>query len=308
LRKKWKQFLLLGAPSLFDILKEFVRGKITDQAYTHLGDLGRWLLAYPAAFFTLDLCLVVTAIIFVTVKQSRVTEKSAIVDEHGVFYERQVVSPNWTKGLIVAAIVCIGVVGYGTYRYYQISIGHFKVSENTNITLPMLPLAPPPPVPLNPPSLLDVFNSDFPDLLKARNDLSIEGTKTSLKQQVYLDFSGKSDFVGFYIPTSSNPISGGDNTIKVCLMLINQVPDAISRLAKNTPMIGGFGEDGNKLEDLTFTGRVLIYHEDLLSITQKAEVINAYKSKNLDVQFRGEDYLAYQLNIWRQRRNSRQSR
>ena len=42
----------------------------------------------------------------------------------------------------------------------------------------------------------------------------------------------------------------------------------------------------NTMKELTFTGRVFLYHEDFLSITQKAAIISAYKKKGLDVNFR----------------------
>jgi hypothetical protein len=139
--------------------------------------------------------------------------------------------------------------------------------------------------------------------MKARNDLTIEGTNISIKQQIYLDFLGKAEFVGFYIPASNDPISGVD-TVKAAMMLIDQVKSTLDDLPKRIKMKGGFGEEGNTIEELTFTGRVLIYHMDSLSIMQKAELIKAYGLEHLDVQFRGDDYLAYQTNLWRQRKNS----
>jgi hypothetical protein len=300
LRKQWKRLLwCLGAPSLLDILKEFVRGKLVDQTYIHLGSIERWLLAYPLAFFTLGLSPVIATIVGATIKESRKPEDSEIFNEQGIPYERQPVSPKWTRGLALVGIACVSIISYGTYRYYQISVGHFKVDGGYNIILPVPPGVPMP-APTKPPSsLLDVFNDDFPTLFKARNDLSIEGTNTRLKEQVYLDFLGKADFVGFYIPASSNPISD-NNTPKVCVMLIDQVPTFLAKLSKETPMWAGYGSQGNTLDELTFTGRVLIYHEDLLSITQEADIINAYKLKNLDIQFRSEDYLMGRIAMWRQ--------
>jgi hypothetical protein len=216
------------------------------------------------------------------------------------------VSPNWTFGLVAVGIVCICLISYATYRYYQISVGHFKVNQNTNIILPVLPLAPPVPIPEQPPSMLDVFNAEFPTLMKARNDISVEGTNILIKQQIYLDFAGKATFVGFYIPISSDPISG-ISTYKMCMMLADQAQEALDNFARNIKMQGGWGLDANTFEELTFTGRVLIYHGDSLSITQKAEIINAYKPKHLDVQFRGEDYLMGQIDIWRRQRDSQQN-
>jgi hypothetical protein len=84
-----------------DIVKEFVRGKLVDQAYVHLGVLGRWLLAYPVAFFTLGLCLIILLVVGATMRELFITEDSAIYDEHGNPYETQLVSPNWTVSLVI---------------------------------------------------------------------------------------------------------------------------------------------------------------------------------------------------------------
>jgi hypothetical protein len=273
--------------------------------YIHLGDIGRWLVAYPAAFFTLGLCVVMLIVVVATIRESSTSEGSAICNEQGAPYEKQPIPRNWTRGFVITAIVFMVIISYGTYRYYQISVGHFKVNANTNIILPTLPLAPPAPVPDHPPSLADVFEGDFPTLMKARNDLSIEGTIFPMKQQVYLDFPGKAEFVGFYVPASPDPISG-TNTSKVCMMLIDQVQVALDGLLKKLKIKQGFGFEGNTLDELTFTGRVLIYHDELLSITQRAEIINAYKLKHLDVQFRGQEYLMNQIYTWRQQRDSKQ--
>jgi len=59
------------------------------------------------------------------------------------------------------------------------------------------------------------------------------------------------------------------------------------------------------IQDLTFSGRVLIYHEEFLSIPQKADIIRAYAVKNLAVQFMGSDYLATQITAWYQQHNAK---
>ena len=220
LRKDWKRLLLfIGASSLLDIVKEFVRGKVMDQAYEHLGGLGQWLKAYPVAFFTLALAVVILIIVVGVIKESRVTESSAIYDERGVPYQKQPITRAWIRGFTIAAAVCVGIIAYGTYRYYQISVGHFNVNQNTNVTMPDLAVlqgrAPAStPIPTLPPSLIGLFTQDFPGFFKPENDISMEGIDLSMKQQVYLDFIGKSKFVGFYVP-ASDPISG-EKTYKMC--------------------------------------------------------------------------------------------
>jgi hypothetical protein len=132
----------------------------------------------------------------------------------------------------------------------------------------------------------------------------MEGIDLSMKQQVYLDFLGKSKFVGFYMPVSTDPISGR-KTYKMCMALIDAVQSALDDLPRRLQMKSGFGLEGNTIEELTFTGRVVLYHEDSLSIIQKVEIINAYKVKHFDVQFRGPDYLANQSDLWFRLRESK---
>lgn len=47
-------------------------------------------------------------------------------------------------------------------------------------------------------------------------------------------------------------------------------------------------------DDLVFTGRIYLYHEADLSIQQRASLIQMYRARHLDVQFRGSDYLIMQ--------------
>lgn len=306
LHGNWKKLLLaLGISSIPDFAKEIARGKLVDWAYEHFGVFGRWLVGYPLAFVTLALCVIILLVVVVTIRESLSVESLAIVDERGVRYTRPSVSPRWTISLLAVAIVCICVISYGTFRYYQITVGHFKANPDTNVMLPVLPLSPPPKIPDHPPSMFGVFDGDFPNLIRAKNDLLLEGTNFRVVQQVYLDFVGKAKFVGFYVPVSGDPVSGV-NTYKVCMMLADQTEVALRDLSRNIKMRSGFGLNGNTIDELTFTGRVLIYHEDVLSIVQKAGIINAFKAKQSDVQFLGQDYLANQTDIWVKRRDAAQ--
>jgi hypothetical protein len=54
---------------------------------------------------------------------------------------------------------------------------------------------------------------------------------------------------------------------------------------------GGVVGQMTNQDDLVFTGRIYIYHEGELSIEQRADLIRLYRSKQLDVQFRGTDYM-----------------
>jgi hypothetical protein len=68
--------------------------------------------------------------------------------------------------------------------------------------------------------------------------------------------------------------------------------------------IGGDSASGmTSIKDLTFSGRVFIYHEWPLTNKQTADIVEAYSAKNLDVQLRGIDYLAPYVNEWYKKRD-----
>ncbi|MGD0957048.1 MAG: hypothetical protein ABR953_09480 [Candidatus Acidiferrales bacterium] len=130
-----------------------------------------------------------------------------------------------------------------------------------------------------------------------------DGVTVPYKRQLYLDFDAKTEFVGFYIP-SSDPLSSA-KTFRACMALSNGVQRTLDQMLSKAHASGGYGDQMTRIEDLTFSGRVIIYHEDFLSITQKAETIKEFSAKHFDVQFRGPDYLALQLVAWHQQYDSR---
>jgi hypothetical protein len=110
--------------------------------------------------------------------------------------------------------------------------------------------------------------------------------------------------VGFYVP-STDPFS--DTTFRACAALLGAVQPAIDDLPKRIAVRSGYRGEGNTIQDLTFSGRVFLYHDDFLSITQKADLINGYKAKNYDVQFRGPDYLGDQVIAWHHQQDAKKN-
>jgi hypothetical protein len=183
----------------------------------------------------------------------------------------------------------------------------FVVNQNTQVFMPDLhslnniPYQPPKEKDKSP-RLFDLFTEDYPADMKAQNELTMKGILLPLKQQVYLDYLGNSKFVGFYIP-EKDPVTGGETTTVICKALTGQVQPMLLALEKNLYMEGGLGiENARKIPDLKFTQQVVIYHESMLSILEKAEIIEAFKAKEITVQFRGPDYESYRRNIWSQNR------
>jgi len=175
--------------------------------------------------------------------------------------------------------------------------------------------APPSAVPWNqkevgdtPPSLSDLFSRDFPTTMKLSDDsIGIQwkdnGSVLHLKRQLYLDFPANNKFVGFYVP-SSDP-SDLTRTSEVCLKLaqVDAVQQAIGDMSKKTFIAAGMAQT-TTIEDLTFSGRVFIYHEELLSIPQQADIIRVFSAKHYKVEFMGPDYLGKRISAWHQQHDA----
>lgn len=89
----------------------------------------------------------------------------------------------------------------------------------------------------------------------------------------------------FYVPEAKDETA-------VCIFLADSVHPVIDGLSQHIGATGGDTTSGiTSLRDLTFSGRVFIYHEWPLSNKQKADIVEIYAAKGMDVQFRGIDYL-----------------
>jgi len=149
-----------------------------------------------------------------------------------------------------------------------------------------------------PPTLLDLFKKDFPGVVSLSDkgfDLqdSTGQVGAHVDWRLLMDFPSKSEFIAFYVP----PVR---DEVPVCIALIDTVHPTINRVSQNLDASAGFAGESTSLRDLTFSGRVFIYHEWPLSNKQKADIVEAYSAKGLDVQFRGVDYLGEKLIAWHQ--------
>jgi len=142
---------------------------------------------------------------------------------------------------------------------------------------------------LQPLTLRDLFRTDMGTALKSRRARILgrkDGTKVEIEEQLYLDMTGRSMFVGFYVPAVPD-------THRFCeyLALNHSLPVS---MAEGLSGGGSVGEN-TKGTNLTFTSRVYIYHEAALSNEQVAALTHFYRNRHLDVIFRGPNYLALQL-------------
>ena len=116
---------------------------------------------------------------------------------------------------------------------------------------------------------------------------------------MYLDFDAKVDYVGFLISSSGDP-TDSESTFQICKLLSDYIQDTLDLVRKRTKAMDlSFGRRVLST-DLAFSGRVFIYHEDSLSLEQRAELTKIYRDQNCSVEFRGPDYLAIKLVGWAQ--------
>ena len=167
-----------------------------------------------------------------------------------------------------------------------------------------------------PPTLLDLFKNDFSRTLRASDkDVDAytvnvpEGSTIKVKRQTYEDYDAKTKFIGFYISRPEPPPKdfSGQDTFVVCMELLKHdaVQETFDQFGKQVAVMSGYGDQMTTSKELTFSGRVLIYHEEFLSIPQKADILKAYKEKGLAVTFRGSDYLGTQVIAWHQQHDAK---
>jgi hypothetical protein len=146
-------------------------------------------------------------------------------------------------------------------------------------------------------TLLTLFSErDFPTFFKSRADAVIvktDGTRLACEIQLYLDFLSKAKFIGVFIPFNRSE-NIGDNSGTTYFISEYWADHSSEILSLKSTSAGGFvGGEMTKAEDLTFTGRVYIYHENYLTQEQVVALRAIYHSHNMEAQFRGPDYLFF---------------
>lgn len=110
---------------------------------------------------------------------------------------------------------------------------------------------------------MDLFTNDFPNALKAAEDTDIKRKDDNsvvlhIRRQVYMDFPAKTKFVGFYIPAPDPTDSL--KSLAACKMLADFVQATMDDMPKKLAVSGGYRGEMTSAEDLTFSGRVVLYH------------------------------------------------
>jgi hypothetical protein len=136
-------------------------------------------------------------------------------------------------------------------------------------------------------TLLYLFENDFDNLLRASEDIILtdkDGSQTTVKSKLYLDFESQTEFVGFYIP----PVP---ETFDICIHLAEQYKTVLELAKEVMVESSGIGLQPVNISELKFSGRVFMYHEYPLLEAQKRELFTLYQKHDLSPQFRGTDYL-----------------
>lgn len=139
-------------------------------------------------------------------------------------------------------------------------------------------------------TLRELFNTDFNKYFRTSNEFVFafgDGREARLPYSVMADFSARTKFVAFFVPHSQNALNDchaiADNFEKT----FEAVEEAVSVTARRDGEVSS-----TDMKDLTFSGRVYIYHEDYLDLQQMAFLERIFTSKNAAVAFRGDGYLS----------------
>jgi len=123
LGKHWKRFLgIIGIPTALDFVKEILRTKVGDWMFeklSELGNIGKWIAAYPFALGTIGLVAAIGWLVVAGIRESETYDESAILDLEGNPYQKPRVSKALSRGIAAVAVICIAFIGYGAYFYYR---------------------------------------------------------------------------------------------------------------------------------------------------------------------------------------------
>ena len=136
------------------------------------------------------------------------------------------------------------------------------------------------------------WNTDFSHTLKLSQNITVShkipenaSNSSIIKFNIYQDHAANTKFIGFYIPAASD-------TYQICIYLAESYKVFMDEFGGSVHVEFKSAGDFSYIpsHELTFTGRVYIYHETELSHEQLGQLIALYREKNLHVQFRGSNY------------------
>ena len=139
-------------------------------------------------------------------------------------------------------------------------------------------------------SLSDLYSADFSNYVNSEKDSLISnraGNKVEIKLRVYFDVVSGALFVSYYVPQSAN-------TYESCVGLASRVKEQISlienQIGKSSVSLSADSPMPIEFDELTFTGRVFIYHDTAMSPRQIADLVDLFKAQGLTLHLRGWEY------------------
>jgi hypothetical protein len=144
---------------------------------------------------------------------------------------------------------------------------------------------------LDMPPLKSHFSNDFKGgvgevAIEAAFNQEIEfpdGVKIETTYNQELRFSSHAKFLVLYIPHCGRAISVAQH---VAININDYLKTGEIGFA-----VGGVGAEETTADDLVFTGKVFIYHEDSLTLSQRGELDTFYRERGLVLQLRSSDYV-----------------
>jgi hypothetical protein len=212
------------------------------------------------------------------------------------------------KGSAIAAFVGVVLIVRGHLKKHEEGFGyipllggthrHERTDEIPTAVLPKAPLVEKGPQP----TLISMMDTSLPQFSKLWGSPVFHfegGVSVQIKSALYFDFSSGTKFLGFYIPHLERDFDGlytvlAENSVKLG-----------DELVKSLLVIARFpGENSEALSDLTYSGKVYLYHEDVLTYHQMARVEDIFKQNGLNGILRGPDFLTHAWLAWKQKSDS----
>lgn len=152
------------------------------------------------------------------------------------------------------------------------------------------------------PTLPLLMHTSFPGVTKISGKPALkfaDGSSFPIEGTLYIDFPAGSKFLGLYVPSSPRTFE-----ISSALALrARQLGDELEKGA--LVMAESPGKTSHDIDALVYTGRIYLYHDDVLTSRQIEDVRDAFKHQQLDVVLRGPDYLATAWLEWRKKQNEK---
>jgi hypothetical protein len=194
--------------------------------------------------------------------------------------------PIWAWLLGFAAILVIASFEYVHRLKVSLSAPPASLQSDT----------PPPKKAELPPSLSDLFANDFTAYLQQTQTTTLKsdaGIDYEIGVKLLMDFPSKTEFMAFFIPFKYPPA-----TERLLRFLAVEHRNILAQMqGAGGDIAGGYTGDSTLTprKNLTFTGRVYIYHEEDMDDVTRGDVAALFRQNGSDVIFRGSTYQSVKL-------------